>query len=561
MIRDALPLASEGMARRLIEDAVAGPPVDDESEHSTYRSYNLLSWISDSAPDLRIARSAFEKAQTEHPEYGRREHPDLNYYGSVGFVEDALPFTAAELHDLVSEDPVGALARLRAFHDERHALKGPTWTGALRSLRACVAAYPRDGLRVAQVLRPEDRELRESLIYGWDGATLETALSERVLEVIADWEPDEVRRPTCDMLSNGGDPEHPTPWHQFERARKLASDLWPASPTKGAILGGSDFVTEAINHPAGDLAQFWTKVVQWEWSQNESTWDGIPSGVMTELNRLASAADRNGLLARTFLASQLHFFFGADPKWCETRLLPLFDWAADPEQAAAAWQGFLTWGRWNDGLLRAGLLNGYITTCGHTHGFSSSLQHQLVGHLISIAMYAPENPAPWLTQFVVAAPEALRITWSEQVEHFLSELSPSEVATQWDRWIKAYWSGRTQSVPLPFTPAEASATASWVLKLGGMRSQAIDLALKSPADLGHQRGFLHRLKSLDLAAEADDWARLLSHLLHNTHEQQWGIGRYLRDIVLQLRAGNPSLDLTHLINDAMRLGATDAADW
>ena len=163
------------------------------------------------------------------------------------------------------------------------------------------------------------------------------------------------------MLSNGGDPEHPTAWHQFEPARRLASELWPTSIVDGAIVSGADIVMEAINHPAGDLAEFWTKVVQWEWTQNESTWDGLPERVAAELDRMILASDRNGLLARTFFASHLHFFFGADREWCEARLLPLFDWANEVE-AAAAWQGFLTWGRWNEGLLQAGLLDGYMAT-------------------------------------------------------------------------------------------------------------------------------------------------------------------------------------------------------
>ena len=179
---------------------------------------------------------------------------------------------------MASEDPAAALIRLRAFETETHVLQGPTWTGALRSLQACVSTYPEDGLHIARVLRADDGALRASIINGWDSATLAESLVHQVLAVISGWDRDEVRRPTASMLSNGGDPEHPTEWHQFEPARRLASSIWPTSLVEGAIVSGADIVMDAINHPAGDLAQFWTKVVRWEWTQNESV-SGRPTGV------------------------------------------------------------------------------------------------------------------------------------------------------------------------------------------------------------------------------------------------------------------------------------------
>lgn len=559
LIRDALPNAGDDIALKLVDAAVVGPPGDD-GEHSPYRSYNLLAWLTASAPELQAATTAFEQAQAAHPEYGQREHPDLNIYGSFGVVEDALPFTAAELHEEVAQDAATALAKLRKFQNATHALRGPTWTGALRSLQACVSTYPEDGVRMAEVLQDDDGDLRVSIINGWDRATLTDSLVDQVLAIISGWDHDEVRRPTASMFSNGGDPEHPTAWHQFELARRLASEIWPTLNVEGAIVSGADIVMEAINHPAGDLAEFWTKVVQWEWTQNEPSWGGLPESVATELDRMISAPDRNGLLARAIFASQLHFFFGADRDWCQGRLIPLFDWGYEAE-AAAVWQGFLTWGRWNEALLHVGLLDGYIATAAHVDELPEDLRRQLAIHLTSIAMFAPVDPATWLTRFILAAPEALRVTWAQQVKHALIQLETGEAPSQWDRWIRAYWSGRNQSIPRPFTSAEASATASWVVGLAGVRGQAIDLVLGSQASLDRYGGFLHRLEELDVAAEASDWTRLLTHLLKNTDGQQGAIGHYLREIVPTLRQGNPPPDLKELINEAMRLGVTDAADW
>lgn len=558
LLQHSLPDASEDVARTVVDVAVAGP--DDQDEHSPYRSYNLLAWLADSAPGLEIATRAFEQAQAAHPQFGKREHPDLHTYATSGVVEDALPYSAAQLHEAIELDPVSALANLQEFQTATHALTGPTWTGALRSLQACVSTYPEDGVRMAAVLQDGDGDLRASIINGWDRATVDEPLVERVLAVISGWDLNEIRRPTASMLSNGGDAEHPTAWHRFELARRLASDLWPTSNVEGAIVDGTDIVMEAINHPAGDLAEFWTRVVQWEWTQNESSWHGLPEPVATELNRMIEAGDRNGLLARAIFASRLHFFFGADREWCQARLIPLFGWANEAE-AAAAWQGFLTWGRWNDALLDAGLLDGYIATAAHVEELPESLRRQLAIHMTSIAMFAPVDPEMWLKRFMLEAPEALRISWAQQMAHALTQLEADEPPSQWDRWIRSYWSGRNQSIPLPFTPDEATATASWVVGLAGVRAEAIDLVLGSQASLEQHSGILHHLEELDVEAEAGDWARLLTHLLRNTDGQQWAVGYYLREIVPKLRRGNPAPDLTDLINEAMRLGVTDAADW
>jgi len=561
VLKVAVPAASETEARLVVEAAKAGPPQNGENEISPYRSYNLLAWLAEVAPALTFATEAFEQSQEAHPEYAPRSHPDLNSYMTSGFVEDALPLSPDEVHSLVSHDPAAALADLRDFNTDTFETSGPTWSGALQALQACVALHPADGLVLAQVLLPEDVAFRTSIIHGWDKALLEGSSVDDALAVIESWDRDEIRDAACKMLSNGGNTESPTPWHRYSRARLLATQLWPTSATKGSISGGNDLVLEAINHPAGDLTEFWTKVVQWEWSENQDSWDGLPDTLAAQLDTLVMGTDRNSLLARTLLASQLHFLFGADPKWCTARLLPFFEWTRDADTASAAWQGFLTWGRPNDGLLEAGLLDGYIETSKHSSELSSSLQHQLTGHLASIAMFASPDPASWLTRFVIAASEELRVSWSQRVATSLAELDPDESALQWSRWIATYWSARNQSIPLPFTSPEASATARWVLGLPTFRTEAIDLVLASPACLDDRSGMLHRIHDLDLAPEAADWTRFLTHLLQNTAEQSWGVAYYLKDIVPKLRFGTPPPDLTDLINEAMRLGAIEAPDW
>lgn len=554
LLHDTLPTASDEIVQAFVDTAVAGPPGNDDV--SPYRSYNLLAWLHRSAPNRPSVSQAFEDSQSAHPDFAVREHPDLNSYMTTGFVDDTLPYSADELHARISDDPGAAIAALRGFHSRTFPFAGPTWTGALRSLQACVSAHPRDGLVVANVLQPDDADLRNAIIHGWGTANLDEHALNDVLTEIDGWDRDEVRRAASKMLSNGGTQTNPTPWHRYPRARETAGNLWPTKPVPGAIDEGGDLVIEAINHPAGYLAQFWSKAVQWEWTQADDAWDGLTHELTSELDRMLSAEGRNGLLASTFLASRLHFYFAADKDWASSRLLPRFDWGSDEIRASGAWQGFLTWGRPNDGLLAAGLLDAYVETCRYVEALGPQLRHKLSTQLASIAMQASENPLTWLPRFVVGASEDLRVSWAGQVGRILEKLGPDEAGTQWERWINTYWTDRVQSTPLPLTNAEASAMAHWLIGLPTVREQAVELLVQTPAGLPQHSGFLHRIHDLDLTPDAANWATAITHLLRGTTGPHWFVGHDLRDIVQRLRRANPAPDLSELIDEALRLGVT-----
>lgn len=560
LLQDTLPTASDDMAQGLVDAAEAGPPADGDDEVRPYRSYNLLAWLARSAPERAQISEAFSDYQAAHPEFATREHPDLNSFMTSGFVKDALPYSADELHARIAEDPASAVEALRTFEADTLTFTGPTRTGVLRSVQSCVSTYPDDGLVVASILQHTDSELRLAIIQGWDTADLDENSIVNVLNVIDSWNPDEIRRATASMLSNGGTQANPTPWHQYPRARETARNLWPSQPAVGAISGDS-LLTEAINHPAGDLAEFWTKAVQWEWTQAGDDWQGIPGELVAELDRMITAENHNGLLASAFLGSQLHFYFAADPTWATTRLLPLFDWNRNERTARGAWQGFLTWGRPNDGLLAAGLLNAYIETCRRQDALGSRLVHALSIHLASIAMHAATDPLEWLPRFVLAASEELRESWASQVGHSLKELDPEQTGAQWERWIRTYWSDRIQSTPLPLSSAEGSTMADWLIGLPTVRSEAVRLLVQTPAGLPQHSGFLYSVHNLDLASDAASWATAITHLLCSTAGPDWGVGHYLKGIVGQLRAADPALDLSELIEEAMRLGLANAAEW
>jgi hypothetical protein len=364
------------------------------------------------------------------------------------------------------------------------------------------------------------------------------------------------------MLANGERDGRSTAWHEYSSARNLASKLWPLEQVTGNISASDDLVMEAINHPAGDLAQFWTKVVQIEWQQHQDTWSGIPPELENQLDLLVQAEGRNGLMACTILGSNLTFYFAADVQWTRTRLLVLFDWDNAPHHASGAWQGFLSRGRLDDGLLEAGMLKLYLQCCEHTEelGLERS-RTQLADHIALVAMFASAAPDAWLPSFITKAPEDLRAAWADRVASRLSAVPAEESSQQWNRWIDQYWTGRVQSVPQPLTVVEASKMARWVLGLPNERTAAMNLIKRSPARFTPRGSLPARLAKEDLAADAATWTDMITHLLRNTPEPSWDLQHYLPEMVQALKRGEPSPDLAPLIDEATRLGCIDAPEW
>lgn len=108
-------------------------------------------------------------------------------------------------------------------------------------------------------------------------------------------------------------------------------------------------VTEAINHPIGQvtlaLINLWFK-------REPNDGDGLPADIGPVFTQLCDVRIQRFRHGRVLLASRLIALFRVDRRWTEQYLLPRFDWAADPIEAKAAWEGFL----WSPRLYRPLLL-------------------------------------------------------------------------------------------------------------------------------------------------------------------------------------------------------------
>lgn len=561
LLEKSLPQGSAECVDRLVEAVTAGMS-DDEAD--AYERFCLLSWITRAVPDHEGVVRAFAELQDRHPNFGRPEHPDLAFWHETGVVGGTLPMAPEQFHAALDENLLVSVRRLvEDYRDETSPFAGPTWNDALDLVASTVAAYPEDGSRLLELFRsyPElGVEIGPAVLRGLARADTGPVERRTLFETLTEYPLlDTLAREATEMLvaerSEGGlAPE------DLGAARSLARALWPHTDSTSAV--GGDWMHRAMNSTAGRLARLWVHTVSIERTGTDD-WRGLPEDVAMALEEIITGDEDRHAFARVILGGHLHFLFSTDEDWCRTHLLPAFDWSRDDQAAAQAWTGYLYWGRWNDRLLAAGLLDLYEQTWAHAETFDDQLRRSLATRLawITVQSSLPTVRTDLLRRFHAQAGEDLRVRWADEMADILGRDSRELARRQWTEWVTTYWGDRLNSIPRPLSPVEASAMARWCLSAGDDFPAAVDLALRSPAGLGGHSVFLYRLAEGPTPRDHPaDTARLLAHLLRHTPLSFYGC-HYLERVVRAIHDASPGIHLEAVVTEAVRLHCSAAPTW
>jgi hypothetical protein len=303
-----------------------------------------------------------------------------------------------------------------------------------------------------------------------------------------------------------------TQWHQFTAARHLAREVWGFINVAVPDFEDVGWLACALNHPAGQLAEFWVHAAIHDRNTTGDAWVGVPAELASDLERLLSGADNRTKIAQVMIAARTHFFHHVDQSWCKRHVFPLFDWN-DPDRAARCWDGHLNWGRFTERMLRDGFRQRYTQLIGHAGDFAADAGEQLRHHLAALTLFDLDaDPLYWPMRIVTSTHPNLAVEWINQVAHLLDDLPPAAVEDQWVRWIRRYWQRRLDSDPVTLTATEASAMTAWVLRLTDAFAEGVRLALQHRAGLDAHGLLLHHLKR-HVPTTPRPTADLLTHLL------------------------------------------------
>jgi hypothetical protein len=356
------------------------------------------------------------------------------------------------------------------------------------------------------------------------------------------------------MLSDGATTEgHPTDWTAVPGARQLALDLWQLIPDEEVVFGDIGWLSRAINHPGGNLAEFWLHVVQHDWRADEEAWTGLAEehrhAFETMLN--GPASDARTHMAEVICASRMHFLFAADRDWTIQQVMPIFDWS-DPLRACRAWDSFTGWGRWNDQMLDAGLMEHYLEAARHLSEFGDEYRGRVLGHLAGIALTSERDPLVWLPAVIADLSDEDRARFAEKVGEILDDLPGEAVENQWARWMQKYWNDRVSSIPAQLSIGESTAMAEWVPFLAESFEPGVQLVTRQPGRFREHSDVLRHLER-HAATSPDACSVMIGHLMRGTEPPWWG-GHELPALMSRFRAGSDPEHIRVILEEAIRLG-------
>jgi hypothetical protein len=143
-------------------------------------------------------------------------------------------------------------------------------------------------------------------------------------------------------------------------------------------------------------------------------------------------------------------------------------------------------------------------------------RHKFCQDIVAIAVFSSIDPLKngWLKQFVITAKEEDRYTWTASVPAMLKQVPDEQRKAVWERWLRDYWSGRIQGIPLLLSRAETTGLAAWPLQLPDVFAEAVQLLLKSPIPLtSNEYHFTSLLRQLQKSSTGNEQPKALAQLI------------------------------------------------
>lgn len=316
---------------------------------------------------------------------------------------------------------------------------------------------------------------------GFQDAPLDIEQWRRLLQLLtSDRLLEEHARDASDVLNSlvkdGGEPFAPD---LLPDANAIAARLWVSLDQAEEPDFDDDWLTRAINRPAGVLVEYWLGALGIELKGREGSEGMLPDYYRHYFSTAIHDTSSNGAYARALLSSQAAYLFRVDEAWTRAHILPLFR-ATDRSVFAQAWHGFLSWGRLYPDFVNA-LLPGFIEAI-------SRMQADLPDHRDRLMEFCAA-----ICVFQVAAPDETLLpalfqhgtleewtTFAQEIEHLLRQMDAAAVATLWTTWLADYWSDRLNGVFAPLGPSEVRAMLEWLPKLSHVFPAAVELAIQMP---------------------------------------------------------------------------------
>ena len=510
--------AAADPARKAVVDAILAhtlPASDDWSaEKRTARShFDWLSWLLQAKPDCALAGAVLEPIKAQYPDWRPSDHPDLTHWvGSADWVRSESPWSVEQL---LAREPHEQLDDLLSFKGNR--FDGPSREGLLAKGREACKQNARWafalGLALAQrTLWSSDlwpaliRGLQESelSVEGW--RDLLTMASNPALQSAHAYD---IASLLYALVRDGG---KPFALELLEQANAISLPVWQVLEANAQDEDIDDWLSRAINHPAGIIVEFWINGLSLLVHGKTGAERVMPENYRHWFTLVAQDATLNGGMGRSLLASQTAFLFGLDEAWTRQHIIPLFS-DPDRQKFAQAWGGFLVWGRLYPALVDA-LLPSFVAAIPRFSADMDDRRQRFVEFYTALAVFHTSDPTTQLLPaFFQHSSLDDRLAFASHLGYFLRQMQHATKQQLWNGWLRRYWQDRLQGVLAALDEAEIRKMLEWLPHLDDAFPDAVALAVRSPAIRIEHSHVLYELRKSELVTRfAVETAELLIYL-------------------------------------------------
>lgn len=495
------PSAGDNSRRAFIDAVIATTFSDTADVSGEVRAarfqFDWLSWLLTAKTDCTIAEAALAPIRERFQEWRASEHPDLTHWTGSGWVGSESPWSTDQLLSRPAAEQFDALIEFQGS-----GFNGPSREGLLSAVRDAAKRDSEWAIGLAAELRARalwPSDLWQAVLRGLQDAPLGVEQWRRVLEIAAldALHPAHARDIADVLYSLVKDGGRPFATELLPEANAIAERLWAAVGHTDDADFDDDWLTRAINRPAGVLIEYWLGALTLALKGKEGTERTLPDYYRDRFTAAVQDASSNGAYARALLASQSAYLFRVDEGWTREHLLPLFQ-HPDRRVFAQAWHGFLAWGRLYPDLIDA-LLPAFIEAIARAQTDLPEHCERLIEFYAALSAFHVADPLEQLLPalFQHVRPED-RTTFASQIEHLLRQMNPAPIGTLWNAWLSRYWHDRLQGVFAPLEPGEIRQMLEWLPHLGEAFPAAVALATQMPAPPRDYSHLLLDLRESDL---------------------------------------------------------------
>jgi hypothetical protein len=550
------PDARQKVVEKIVRTAHATAAVGD------YEQFNLLTWLAEKNPACKFAARELAKIRTQHPDYCRRERPDLDFWIEEATWGDSEP---QQDHLDLKEWPLNKIVEAL---EQRKSSMYPASSQVQTSLRKALAESFQWGVELAAQACAADvqsGELWNAVLAEWEALSAEDERWAEMLKVLLN----------CRSAQTGHFPQISSilnrkirdsgsiPLLLLPDAINLVNHLWAISVASehGSTVDSGDWLTVAINSTGGNLVSFYLHSLS-QLSALDPHDKRIPDAYKNFFLAVIEGQSFTAAMARVPLAAQLTFLASLDEGWAIGNVLPLLDRSIDARRARQCWHGYVMWGRWTHALIPH-LLPLFEQQFGDIAEESSEYRRVFCQRMADIAIFSEINPIEngWLFRFVQTVAAEDRLSWVQAVEDRLKGLDDQAKFATWTRWLRTYWQRRNAGIPLQFDATEAAEMVKLTFALEPTFEEATELLCSGPAPNFRRSMIYYSLHETGLATrKPEPTTRLILFLLRSEGDRPIYDMNKLEDVVRQLITSKAQIhQLIAIIDELARLGCSGAA--